>query len=67
MNAVEFRKMLKEEVGKIGTQREAAKKWGFSAGYINDVIKGRNDPSDRLAEALGYRKVVSYRKKEKQG
>lgn len=47
-----------------GTERLTAKQWsadhGFSQSYISDVLRGRRGVSDRMAEALGYRRVVSF-------
>lgn len=47
-----------------GTERLTAKQWakdhGFSQAYVSDVLHGRRSITDRFAEALGYRRVVSF-------
>ncbi len=39
-----------------------AKELGFTAPFILDVVKGRRPVSSRLAEAMGYRRVVEFEK-----
>lgn len=47
-----------------GAKRLTAKKWaadnGFSQAYVSDVLHGRRGFADRLAEALGYRRTVTF-------
>lgn len=56
----EFRKLFDWN----GPARLTAKEWaaehGFSQAYISDVLHGRRGVADRFAEALGYRRVVSF-------
>ena len=43
-----------------GSQKAWALENGISPQYVCDVMQGRRAPSDRLARALGYRRVVSF-------
>lgn len=61
MDKTEFVKYLKEQVEIIGTQREAAKAWGISYQFLNDLLRGRRDPSPAILNALGMKKVVDYK------
>lgn len=45
-----------------GTQSAAAKAWGVSPQFLNDIIRGRRAPSRRIMYLLGYRKVIRYTK-----
>ena len=50
-----------------GTAKLTAKQWakdhGFSQAYVSDVLHGRRGVADRFAEALGYERVVTFRKR----
>lgn len=46
---------------KFGLKR-TAHELGFTPQFVLDVVKGRRSVSDRLAEAMGYRKVVEFEK-----
>lgn len=43
-----------------GGVRAFGRKYGFSASFISQVLAGNTPPSDRLCQAVGYRKVVRY-------
>ena len=47
-----------------GVDRITAKAWaaqhGFSQAYVSDVLHGRRGVADRFAEALGYRRFVTF-------
>ena len=47
-----------------GSERMTAKAWaaehGFSESYLSDVLRGKRGVSDRMAEALGYQRIVSF-------
>jgi hypothetical protein len=53
---------LKRRADAVG-YRKLADVLGFAASYLNDVAHGRRPMSDKLAAALGYEKVTSYKKK----
>lgn len=60
----EFRKVFDWR----GSERLTAKQWsedhGFSQSYISDVLRGKRGVSDRMAEALGYRRVVTFERQQ---
>jgi transcriptional regulator with XRE-family HTH domain len=39
------------------TQAEVAKRFGLSSAYISSALKGNEGVSERLAKALGFKKV----------
>ncbi len=41
-------------------QRGLAARLGVSASYLNDVIRGRKCPGDKLLRGLGLRRVALY-------
>lgn len=45
------------------TQKEVAQKLGFSPQFLNDVLSGRRDLTERLADSLGFRYVSYYVRK----
>ena len=45
------------------TQKEVARRLGFSPQFINDVVGGRRAVTDALAESLGFRRVSYFVKK----
>ena len=42
------------------SQAELARRYGFSPSFMAQVIDGRARVSARLAEAMGYRRVVKF-------
>lgn len=42
---------------------DLAEKFGISKAYLSDVLNGRRGIADRLAEAMGYERVVVFRKR----
>ena len=47
-----------------GSQLAWARENGISPQFVCDVLQGRKAPSERLARALGYRRVVSFERIE---
>ena len=45
------------------TQKEVAQELGFSPQFLNDVLSGRRDLTERLANSLGFRYVSYYVRK----
>lgn len=45
---------------KGSSQSKVAKTLGISSPFLSDVLKGRRDISSRLAEAMGYKKIVMF-------
>lgn len=54
---------LRAAVEEFGTQTAFAAKHGISLPYVNDVLRGHRDPGDKILDALGLEKVVTYRRK----
>ncbi len=57
--------VLRKRLDKAGSQKALAAELGVSAPYLHDVLNGRRDPAGALLSALGFERVVTYRKKEK--
>jgi hypothetical protein len=51
---------LRAQTGLRGGITVVAKQYGFSPAFISDVEKGHTPVTDRLAEAMGYRRVVEF-------
>lgn len=54
----ELRKACRE----AGGQSAWAEMHGISPAYVSDVLNARRDPGDKILAALGFRKIVGYRK-----
>lgn len=52
---------LRVEVSK-STQTAVAARYGFSRSVLNEILSGRQDISQKVAEVLGYRREKMYRK-----
>jgi DNA-binding transcriptional regulator YdaS (Cro superfamily) len=52
--------VLNAECRRVGGQKACAKEHGVSPQFINDVIHGRREMTERLALSLGYRRVVTF-------
>ncbi|MDE2105552.1 MAG: hypothetical protein KGL39_50465, partial [Patescibacteria group bacterium] len=50
---------------KAGSQKAWARAHGLSQAYVSDVLQRKRGISDSVAEALGYRVVVTYQKLQK--
>lgn len=51
--------------GKV-TAKSWAAEHGFSPAYVSDVLNGKRGIADRMAEELGYLRVVSFHPVRKQ-
>ena len=47
------------------SQRETAKRLGFSRAFIGDVLHGRREVTQKLAAAMGYEMVILFRPQAK--
>lgn len=47
-------------------QNKWAETHKVAASYLSDVLNGRRDPGKKVLAALGYERVVLYRKVDKQ-
>jgi plasmid maintenance system antidote protein VapI len=54
--------IIKEMVGKWGTQKELANQLGISNAYLNDIIHEKQAVSDAVARKLGYKRIVRFAK-----
>ena len=64
MEDVQFiRGLLWRAVEGAGSRTALAARCGISAQYIADVMNGRRDPGKKVLAALGYERVVLYRRK----
>lgn len=50
--------------GKSGAQKRVAEALGISAGFLNDILKGRAPVTAQVAEYFGYTKVTGFVKDE---
>jgi len=58
----DLRKDLHEMVRR-SSQKAVAEKLGFSSQTIGDVLVGRMDISERIAQAMGYEREIIFRKR----
>lgn len=52
--------ILRDIVGKEGTQLAAAKRLDTSPQFLSDILLGRRAIPDSLARKIGYRRVISF-------
>lgn len=52
--------ILRSACATAGTQAAWAAKHGFSPAYVSDVLNGRRDMSEALANALGFLREVRF-------
>ena len=50
-----------------GSQASFAERNGLSKAYVNDVLRGRRDPGQKILDVFGLERVVSYRVKQESG
>jgi len=51
---------LRASIKEGGSQAAFAHAHGFSRAYLSDVVRVVRQISDRLAQALGFRRVVAF-------
>lgn len=56
-------RMLMRAVDAAGSQKAFAEKVGVSAQFLHDVLRGRRNANAEILAAIGYERVVTYRKK----
>lgn len=56
--------LLRLKCAEEGSQKSWADKNGVSPAYVSDILQERREISDRIAESLGYRKIVVFAKTE---
>lgn len=47
-------------IAELGSQKAVAKKLKISQQYLNDILRGRREPGDKILKPLGLKKVISY-------
>ena len=57
-----IRMLLKAAEQSAGSRSALAAQWGISIQYLADIAHGRRDPGKKVLTALGYERVVLYRK-----
>lgn len=62
MTAEEVRQRLIAECEKVGTAGAWAKANSISPAYVSDVVKGHREAGEKILQALGLEKVVTFRK-----
>lgn len=61
MTPAQVRRLLDEMADKAGNQKRLAAQLDVSESYLSDVMTGRREPGEKLLEALGLERVVTYR------
>lgn len=64
MTEEELRQGLNDICTKHGKQKEFANKIGVSQSYFCDLLQGKRGFGETIANALGYERIVIYKKKE---
>ena len=52
---------LKRQLNGHETQKAMAKEIGCSVQFLNDVLRGRREPSGKVLQYLSLERVVSYK------
>jgi hypothetical protein len=55
--------LIRTAVKAAGSQRALARQWDVAPAYITDLLHGLRDPGPKVLEAMGYERIVVYRKK----
>lgn len=61
MTPSQVRKLLDDMADTAGSQKNLAAQLDVSESYLSDVLTGRREPGEKLLEALGLERVVTYR------
>ena len=54
---------LHNAVAWAGSQKQWADDHGISYAYVSDVLQGKREPGDKVLDALGLVKVVTYQRR----
>ena len=63
--SLEFVDQISDFVLKSASQKAAAAALGISPQYLNDILRCRREPGKKVLAALGYERLVFYRKYKK--
>lgn len=64
MDTAQFIEILRKAVAAAGSQSAWAERAGITAQYVGDVLRGKRQPGASICEALGFERVVLYRRKK---
>lgn len=56
--------IIKGIVKQEGSQYRAARKLDIAASFLGDIVSGKSPISDRVAQKIGYRRVIQFEKVE---
>lgn len=59
-DASQMRQVLREFCTKAGSQAAAAIELEVSRSYVSDMLNGRRDISENVAQRLGYKRTLVY-------
>lgn len=62
MNEGSLRTVIAALAAKLGGQSKAAEKWGVSPQYLCDVLAARRAPGPKLLRAIGFERLIDYRR-----
>jgi hypothetical protein len=65
LGLAEVVRILREEVGRAGSQAEWARRTGVSRPNLNSTITGKRPPTRDVLRALDLKKVFAYQKDSK--
>lgn len=60
INYPNVQKIIAETVQIEGSQKKAAERLGISPQYLNDILRGRREISEAVANKYGLRRVVIF-------
>lgn len=60
----DIRDRLRGAIDRAGSQRTFAEQHKMALQYVNDVLRGRRRPGQKILDALGVERVCFYREKE---
>jgi len=60
MTVDDVRALLRQEIEKHGTAKAWADAHKLAPSYVSDVLKGNREPADRIMDALGLQRLVTY-------
>lgn len=63
MDANQVRTQLRRATEKAGTALNWARAHDVSTAYLSDVMTGKRQPGEKILDALGLERVVTYRRK----
>lgn len=64
MNEQDVLDRLRAAIELAGSQKRFAEQHGISLQYVNDVLRKRREPGQKILDALGIERFVNYREKE---